>query len=228
MRSLHADRFNHDADATGYDADVRDETNPIRAGYAEALRWVAREAAVSSTDRVLELGSGTGNLTELLGPAGEIVCVDVSTEMGAIAREKLAARPRAAATPYRFVDADLLEALDVVDGAFDVVASTYAVHHLTEEEKTGLFATVRRRLSPGGRAVFGDLMFESTAARAETLAKLRQAGDEDSIELAETIEDEFFWDLARATAELRGLGFAVHTHRFSELSWGVAATLPGL
>jgi SAM-dependent methyltransferase len=226
VRSLNADRFNHDADASGYDADVRDETNPIRAGYAAALRWVAREASVSSTDRVLELGSGTGNLTALLGPAGEIVCVDVSKEMGAIARAKLAALPRASATPYRFVDADLLESLDVVHGGFDAVVSTYAVHHLTDEEKAGLFSALRRRLMPGGRAVFGDLMFESTAARNEILARLRLAGDEDSIELALTIEDEFFWDLARATSELRGLGFAVRTRRFSELSWGLAATLP--
>ena len=34
MRSLYADKFNHDADAAGYDADVRNESDPIRAGYA--------------------------------------------------------------------------------------------------------------------------------------------------------------------------------------------------
>jgi putative AdoMet-dependent methyltransferase len=226
MRSLHVDRFNHDADAAGYDDDVRDETDPIRAGYAELLRWVAGEAAVRAGDRVMDLGSGTGNLTALLGPAREIVCVDVSREMSSIARDKLAASPWASSTPCRFVEADLLEAFEVVEGDFDVVASSYAVHHLTGDEKAALFASLRARLSPGGRAVFGDLMFESAAAQREALSRLRAAGDADSIELASTIEDEFFWDLERATSELRHLGLAVRTRRFSELSWGVAATLP--
>jgi hypothetical protein len=73
--------------------------------------------------------------------------------------------------------------------------------------------------------VFGDLAFESQATRFEVLAKLRAAGDAGSLDLAETIEDEFFWDLERATSALRRLGFAVRVRRFSELSWGVAAVV---
>ena len=182
MRSLYADKFNHDADAAGYDADVRNESDPIRAGYAEVLRWVAETARVRPSDRVLDLGSGTGNLTALLGPAREIVCVDVSREMSALARAKLEALPWIARTPCRFVEADLLEALDRVEGDFDVVVSTYAVHHLTEDEKAMFFAALRGRLASGGRAVFGDLMFESAAARTRMLARLRAAGATDSLE----------------------------------------------
>lgn len=225
MRSRFVDKFNHDLDAAGYDAEVRDQNDPIRAGYDAALRWVAEHAAVRSGDRVLELGSGTGNLTALLRPAREIVCVDVSREMNAIARDKLAAMPEAGSTALRWVEADLLEAMGLVAGELDVVASTYAVHHLTEDEKAELFAEIRERLRPGGRAVFGDLAFESAVARRDLVARLRAAGNANALELAGTIEDEFFWDLERATAELRRLGFSLRVRRFSELSWGVAATL---
>jgi putative AdoMet-dependent methyltransferase len=225
VRSRHVDKFNHDLDAAGYDAEVRDESDPIRAGYAATLRWVADAAAVRPDQRVLELGSGTGNLTALLGPANEIVCVDVSREMAAIARAKLDGLDRATRTRLRWIEADLLEALDAVEGDFDVAVSTYAVHHLTEDEKAELFADLRSRLRPGGRAIFGDLMFVSAAARAAAVRRLRTAGDADSLELAATIEDEFFWDLERAAATLGRLGFTVRSHRLSELSWGVAAEL---
>jgi putative AdoMet-dependent methyltransferase len=226
VRSRHVDKFNHDLDAAGYDAEVCDESDPIRAGYAATLRWVADAAAVRENDRVLDLGSGTGNLTALIGPAAEIVCVDVSREMAAIARTKLDALDWAPRTPLRWIEADLLEALDAVEGDFDAVVSTYAVHHLTEDEKTELFADLRFRLRPGGRAVFGDLMFASATARGAFLQRLRTAGDAASLELAETIEDEFFWDLERAATELGNLGFAVKIRQVSELSWGVAAELP--
>jgi putative AdoMet-dependent methyltransferase len=225
MRSQFVDKFNHDPDAAGYDVEVRDEADPIRAGYEELLRWVAGEAGVLRSDRVIELGSGTGNLTALLGPAKEIVCVDVSREMNAIARDKVDSLDWATGTKLRWLEADLLEALELVEGPFDAVASTYAVHHLTDDEKVEHFAGLRWLLGPGGRAVFGDLAFESQATRFEVLAKLRAAGDAGSLDLAETIEDEFFWDLERATSALRRLGFAVRVRRFSELSWGVAAVV---
>jgi putative AdoMet-dependent methyltransferase len=145
--------------------------------------------------------------------------------MNAIARDKVDSLDWATGTKLRWLEADLLEALELVEGPFDAVASTYAVHHLTGDEKEELFTGLRRLLGPGGRAVFGDLAFESQASRREVLAKLRAAGDASSLDLAETIEDEFFWDLERATSALRRLGFAVRVRRFSELSWGVAAVV---
>jgi ubiquinone/menaquinone biosynthesis C-methylase UbiE len=50
---------------------------------------VIREARIDSSSRVLELGSGTGNLSCLIDQCGELVCVDLSEQMEAIARSKL-------------------------------------------------------------------------------------------------------------------------------------------
>jgi protein-L-isoaspartate O-methyltransferase len=66
MRSANADIFNHDTEAAGYDHEVRNEADPIRAGYQEVLGWVVQQAQIFPTSRVLELGSGTGNLSALL------------------------------------------------------------------------------------------------------------------------------------------------------------------
>ena len=54
---------------------------------------------------------------------------------------------------------DLLSYAANPDRVFDIVVSTYALHHLTDEEKGVLFDTLWSRIRPGGKAIFGDLMF---------------------------------------------------------------------
>src|SRR5262249_12409660 len=131
MRSRHSDTFNHDADAPGYDADVVDESQPIRAGYGALLDWIARSADVAPSHHVLELGAGTGNLTARLPPAARLVAVDVSAEMLAIAKRKI---PR----PVEWVLDDLLGYFDGRVDRFDRFVSTYAIHHLVADEKVEL------------------------------------------------------------------------------------------
>ena len=107
MRSRYGEVFNHDDEADGYDLEVRNEKDPIRAAYDDVLRWVAQEARVISTSRVLELGSGTGNLSSLIPACGELICVDLSGRMEAIARKKSAHPP-----DRRFIRADILEVFE--------------------------------------------------------------------------------------------------------------------
>lgn len=202
--------MNHDRQAAGYDRVVLDESHPIREGYAACLDWVASHVAAG--DRVLDLGSGTGNLGLRLPPC-DLVCVDLSEAMNRIARGKLA---RGAA----WVRADLLSYLDAPRGPFDVIVSTYAVHHLADAAKATLFARLRAALAPLGRAVFGDLMFESAAERDRLLAKYARDPS-----VAGSIREESYWDLSTAVPALERLGFAAVTRRFSDLSWGLAARL---
>ncbi|MEE2778452.1 MAG: methyltransferase domain-containing protein [Acidobacteriota bacterium] len=217
MRSSHAEKFNHDDVAPDYDADVANEGNPIRAGYSALLDWVVAEAAVGPGKSVLELGTGTGNLSLRLGDWGRLVCVDVSGEMLKLAKDKLADRAN-----VDYIVADLLECFDSLEESFDIVVSTYAIHHLTAGEKSALFAATGRVLRPAGIAVFGDLMFEDSSHYERYLAELRAAGQ---IELADEIADEFFWDLSCVQEQLEAAGFGVKAERFSELSFGVSATM---
>ena len=215
MRSVHGPVFNHDDHATDYDADVRNEKDPIRAAYHDVLAWVISEARIDSSSRVLELGSGTGNLSCLLDRSGELVCVDLSERMEAIARSK-----SGHLVNRRFIKADILEVFDYERAPFDSVISTYAIHHLTDEEKRLLFAKIFTGLVPGGRAVFGDLMLQNQAEKASKIQEYLTKGD---AKTAQAIDEEFFWSIDTARLDLNELGFQLETKRFSDLSWGVVA-----
>jgi putative AdoMet-dependent methyltransferase len=215
MRSANADIFNHDAEAPDYDNDVRNESDPIRTGYRDVLRWVIREAQITSNSRVLELGSGTGNLSELIASCGELVSVDVSENMEAIAKRKVRHL-----TNRRFIKADILEVFAQKLGKFDAVISTYTVHHLTDQEKQRLFALVFDHLLPSGSAVFGDLMVQNSSEKEAKIQQYLAKGDQGT---AQGISEEFFWALDTAISDLERLGFDVRALRFSDLSYGVIA-----
>src|ERR1700751_3617261 len=214
-RSANADVFNHDNDAAGYDNDVRNEADPIRTGYRDVLRWVVQQAQIGPTSRVLELGSGTGNLSALIASCGELVSVDVSENMETIAKRKMGHLAN-----RRFIKADILEVFAQELGKFDTVISTYAVHHLPDEEKKQLFALVFDRLLPSGSAVFGDLMVQTSSEKETKIQQYLAKGDQAT---AQAISEEFFWSINTAIGDLERLGFDVRAVRFSDLSYGVIA-----
>ena len=214
-RSANVDIFNHDADAADYDKDVRNEVDPIRTGYGDVLRWVIREAQITASSRVLELGSGTGNLSGLIASCGELVSVDVSENMEAIAKRKVQHL-----TNRRFIKADILEVFAQELGKFDAVISTYTVHHLTDQEKQRLFALVFDHLLPSGSAVFGDLMVQTSSEKETKIQQYLAKGDQATVQ---AISEEFFWSLDTAIGDLERLGFDVRAARFSDLSFGVIA-----
>src|ERR1700730_11797590 len=215
MPSAAGQLFNHNDEANGYDNDVRNERDPIRAAYHDVLAWVIGEARIDSSSRVLELGSGTGNLSCLIPQCCELVCVDLSEQMEVIARSKLGHIPN-----RRFIKADILDVLDYEQAPFDSVISTYTVHHLTDDEKRLLFSKVFTSLVPDGRVVLGDLMLQNQKQKVSKIQEYLTKGD---AKTAQAIEEEFFWSVDTAKADLIELGFQVETKRFSDLSWGVVA-----
>jgi SAM-dependent methyltransferase len=213
MHSAHAETFNHDHEAGRYEADVADESCPIRAGYQATLAWVVDRATVQPDDVVVDLGTGTGNLAALLPSARRLVGVDVSAQMLDLARAKLPAGTE-------LVQADMLDAGALPD-AVDVVVSTYAIHHLTADEKAELVRLVAARLRPGGRFAVGDLM----VAGREVVPAVRDRLDHPDVD--DFFAEEFPWFLDETLPLLAATGFhRVTVDQVSDLSWGLAATLP--
>lgn len=215
MKSKHHQEFNHDDEAATYDR--INLNDPIRHGYYEVLEWTIEQAKIGRNDVVLDLGTGTGNLSKLIQSCKQLVCVDVSSKMMEIAKTKLNH------LPYEFVFEDVLAYFDDSGPKFDAIISTYTLHHLVEDEKQVFFQKVFDQLNPGGRAVFGDLMLESKTVEPDFIQKYRDQGMEG---VAQAFEEEFFWYIDSAVAGLERVGFHVEAKRFSDLSWVVAAKKP--
>ena len=97
--------------------------------------------------RALDFGCGTGRSTRfLLGLGFDVVGVDISESMLARARE------RDPGHEYRLVpDGDLS---GLPEGAYDLILSAFTFDNVpTMERKVGLFASLRRLLTPDGRIV---------------------------------------------------------------------------
>jgi SAM-dependent methyltransferase len=97
---------------------------------------------------VLDLGCGDGRLAGLVLAAREtvisVVAVDRSEPMLAAARARFAGDPRVAVHHH-----DLADPITGF-GAFDVIVSGFAIHHLEHARKRALFAEAARMLRPGG------------------------------------------------------------------------------
>jgi demethylmenaquinone methyltransferase / 2-methoxy-6-polyprenyl-1,4-benzoquinol methylase len=129
-------------------------------------RWrriAARETALSPGDRALDACCGTGDLSFSLVdacPGCDVIGLDFTPEMIALAREKAAARLRRGRhAPLDFVAGDVLD-LPFADGEFAAVTVGWGVRNVPDVPRA--FAEMARVTHPGGRVV----CLESTVAPA--------------------------------------------------------------
>lgn len=107
--------------------------------------------------RILELGTGTGGLTTLLldsFPEAELVGVDGSPEMLARARAKLTSAGKRLRLECAAFEDVAGRAASL--GKFDLIVSSFSLHHMDHERMRGLFADIRRMLEPSGQFIVAD------------------------------------------------------------------------
>jgi SAM-dependent methyltransferase len=108
------------------------------------LPELVKATNIKSGDRVLDIGCGPGNSSNLINEIGaEVTGIDFSQKMVDVA---IANYPK-----ITFQQADA-ENIPIPDNAFDVIIANYVVHHLPNPEK--VFSEISRVLQPGGRFVF--------------------------------------------------------------------------
>lgn len=137
-----------DAQATTYDVGM--EGQHARRLYPHVLSEVVRAVAGSPSPRLLDVGCGTGALSELvLGevPGARLACVDLSPRMAEAARLRLGDRAE-----VLLGDA---ERLPFHDASFDVAWCNDSFHHYPDPGRAAFQAW--RVLSPGGTLVVGDV-----------------------------------------------------------------------
>ena len=172
----------------------RDDIPHRQDGYAALLEYLP-----PAPRRVLDLGTGDGELlahVRGMHPQAAGVAVDFSAEMLARARARYADEPA-----VTVVEHDLDRPLPSSWGTFDVVVSSFAIHHLAHDRKRVLYREVRDRLEPGG--VFCNL--EHVASPTPELhegflvAIGRSLADDDPSNQLLDVETQLAW--------LRELGF---------------------
>jgi tRNA (cmo5U34)-methyltransferase len=120
--------------------------------YDELQRQVVLATADLDVERILDLGSGTGETSRrclVAHPRAAVVAIDQSRAMTEIA--STVPEDRLRALTRRLED-------PLPPGPFDLVVSALAVHHLDGPGKADLFRRIRAVLVPGGRFVMGDVI----------------------------------------------------------------------
>ncbi len=119
----------------------------------EAIERAVLAAVGDAPGRLLDVGTGTGRLLELLAPRVERgLGVDASRAMLAYARSRLS-RPELAHCAVRQAD---MYRLPIADATFDTAVLQMVLHYA--EDPQAALAEAARVLRPGGRLVVVDLL----------------------------------------------------------------------
>jgi tRNA (cmo5U34)-methyltransferase len=171
------------------------ESLPYR---ADALQVVV-ELLPPAVERVLDLGTGDGSTLALVmanSPRAIGIGVDFGAEMLRRARERFEGDTRVSIDAH-----DLSEPLPRDLGDFDLVVSSFAIHHLDPPRQHALYQEIFDRLRPGGRFVNAEHVASPTKElHDEFLAALgKQPYDDDPSNQLVGTEDHLRW--------LNGCGF---------------------
>lgn len=144
------------------------------AGFQHLRDRILELAAPQPSDVVVDVGCGTGLLAlELACRVERVWAIDISASMIDYLRTK------AASADLDNIDGAVASAvsLPLVDACADIVVSNYCFHHLDDAGKGRALDEAIRVLKPGGRLVFGDMMFDLDPAdprnRAVIAGKVR-------------------------------------------------------
>jgi putative AdoMet-dependent methyltransferase len=167
------------------------------AGYKDVLNYIYQQIREKPVAKVLDIGFGTGVLTTQLYHSGcEITGIDFSDKMIAIAKQKM---PLA-----KLIKWDISDGLpnEVKTMKFDFIISTYALHHITDQEKVEFIKSLCPLLNENGKILIGDVSFETR--NDLDLSKLKYADDWDHDEIyfvadeideiKESLKNHFFCD----------------------------------
>ena len=149
--------------------DAYDETiRRFIPGYEEGLTRAAQQIASVRPSLVLDLGAGTGALSEAIldeDCVEALVAIDVDPEMLAQARIRLERFGSRARFRECLFDAPFPEC--------DAIAASLALHHVpTMAEKSQLFERIHQALRPGGVFVNADVTISADPAEGEQSYRL--------------------------------------------------------
>lgn len=142
-------------------------------GVGKIHRDLIQHADLEDGHRVLEVGTGTGNVAVLAKKRAPGIAV-TATDPDPLALRRARKKSKAITFERAFA-----EDLPYADASFDRVLSSLMLHHLNAEKKTLALAEIRRVLAPGGTLSLVDLIDDGHGLAAHRT--MRQASFADDV-----------------------------------------------
>lgn len=162
-------------DDTVFNTSKENEYKDVFEDYPKMLDQIAQ----LSTGEVLEIGAGTGNLTQHLIRLGlNVTAIDPSEDMRAIANQK---------EGIHVIEGHFLKI--PVEKKFDTIVSSFAFHHLDHQGKQEALNYMKQFLKPNGHIVFIDTLFESEMNKNQII---QYYTDKMYVNLVEDLQTEYY------------------------------------
>ena len=147
--------------AKNYDKAVKvsdDDGSYPFAGYKNLLNIIYGTILNQNPKTILDIGIGTGTLAFKLYESGvRITGIDFSDKMIGIVKEKM---PNAILIKHDFTKGMPQE---IKGKKYDFIISTYALHHLDDDEKISFIFSALDYLNENGKMIIGDISFQNKA-----------------------------------------------------------------
>jgi putative AdoMet-dependent methyltransferase len=190
----------YDDTVAGHDIEYKE----VFLHYDDILNEIAKRAI----DNVLEFGVGTGNLTKkLLNKGLDVIGIEPSKEMRTLAKQKI--------NQLEIYDGDFL-LFPTNTKPIQTIVSSYAFHHLTDEEKNKAISIYTEMLPKDGKIVFADTMFASEHEKTIILEETKKRGYN---RLLADLQTEYYSTIPFLKQNFEKHGFAVQFHRMNKFVW---------
>ena len=205
--------FNHIFDkwAEAYDDTVykeHGEYHEVFIGYQEILRKTVEKIQQEPGSLVIDIGTGTGNLgKEAYDQGYQVIGIEPNDAM----REQgIKKHPE-----IHFCSGSFLE-LSFEEASVDSIISSYAFHHLTDQEKKIAAGEFYKLLTEAGTVVIADTMYET---ELEGRVILKDAQNKGYHALAEDLQREFYTTHEVLRNAFEEAGFTVSFERMNKFVW---------
>ena len=159
-----------------YEKDVKNTDKSNRypfAGYSEIRRGIVSSIKNTKPESILEMGIGTGMISEELYNEGyKITGIDFSEEMIDIAKRKM---PEAT-----FFNSTFFDSIELIGNkSFNCIVFSYSIHHLNKNEQFSLLIALLDRLHINGKIYIGDVMSINKSKMDTLKTKYANSWDDD-------------------------------------------------
>lgn len=206
-------RFNDlfDSWATHYDESVfakKGEYYEVFENYEGILENTVKAINLPAGSTVLDIGSGTGNLSTVADKHGyEVTAIEPNLKMRQIASSKYPDIP---------VQNGSFLTLPIPDHSIDAIISSYAFHHLSDDEKSKSIKLLATKLTPQGKIIITDTMYETDEVAEDIL---QDSLDKGATSLAHDLKTEFYTTHAVLRKAFADNGFKVSFQKQNKFVW---------